>query len=77
MLIEENMNEGEGVRSVTCTFLQIDAMDQSLADKKRAEEKEESDLAHLIVAAMTPNINKQNVAVESGRLLAEVLDARL
>lgn len=66
---------GEEVRSVTCMFPQIDAMDLSLADKKRAEEKEESEV-DLQIVAMTPNINKQNVAVESGHLLAEVLGAR-
>ena len=71
MLIEESMIVGEEeVQSVMCTFLQIDVMDLS-ADKKRAEEKGESEVVHPI--AMTRNTSNQNAAVVSGRLLVEVL----
>ena len=62
-------------RSAMYTFLQIDVMDLSLAGKKRAEEKEESEVVHPIMA-MTRNTNNQNVPVESGHLLAEVLGVR-
>ena len=62
-------------RSAMYTFLQIDVTDLSLADKKRAEEKEESEVVHPIMA-MIRNTNNQNVPVESGHLLAEVLGVR-
>ena len=63
---------GEVVMSVMCTFLQVDVMDLPLAGKKRAEGKEESEVDHPI-KPMILYTNNQNVAVESGRLLAEVL----
>ncbi len=63
------------VMSVIFMFLQIDAMDLPLAGKKMAEEEEESEVAHPIVA-MTRNTNNQNAPEENGHLLAEVLGVR-
>ncbi len=56
-------------------FLQTDAMDQSLADKKMPEVIEESEVVRPNVE-MIRNINNQNAAEESGHLLAEVLGGR-
>jgi hypothetical protein len=70
--IGENLNVGEVVMSVMYTFLQIDVMDLPLADKTRTEEKDESEVDRPS-KPMTLNTKHQNVAVESGLLLAEVL----